>query len=234
MKKIISGITGALATTAMFLTCGAASSSAHQQGGALNWEQAVTIREHINTRHAQAELAATERKYHGRFADTWADDNAWWIQALVAGYRATGNRAYLTEAQRLWSYDTSHSWSGKCGGAIRQHPGGPQDAIANGAYAVASIMLGHNASHISAWLAGHLQAKSGLIEEQVGPDCQAEGTAPALGAEAEAVVVFNATGRHADALRVEHYVSTHPTSLNLVSEDGIFNGLYHRVTGSQP
>ncbi|HEX5851982.1 MAG TPA: glycoside hydrolase family 76 protein [Solirubrobacteraceae bacterium] len=48
--------------------------------------------------------------------ETWFDDNGWWGLAFVNAFRATGNRRYLTDAQRALRYIARAGWDSRAGG----------------------------------------------------------------------------------------------------------------------
>jgi hypothetical protein len=48
--------------------------------------------------------------------ETWFDDNGWWGLAFVEAYRATGNRRYLTDAERALRYIAAVGWDAQGGG----------------------------------------------------------------------------------------------------------------------
>ncbi len=48
--------------------------------------------------------------------ETWFDDNGWWGLAFVNAYRATGNRRWLSDAQRALSYVARAGWDPSTGG----------------------------------------------------------------------------------------------------------------------
>jgi hypothetical protein len=49
-------------------------------------------------------------------AETWFDDNGWWGVAFVNAYRATGDRRYLTDAERALRYVAAAGWDPDGGG----------------------------------------------------------------------------------------------------------------------
>jgi hypothetical protein len=51
-----------------------------------------------------------------RSTETWFDDNGWWGMAFIDAYRATGNRRYLTDAQRALTYIARAGWDPRSGG----------------------------------------------------------------------------------------------------------------------
>jgi hypothetical protein len=48
--------------------------------------------------------------------ETWFDDNGWWGVAFVNAYRATGNRRYLSDAERALRYIAAAGWDPDGGG----------------------------------------------------------------------------------------------------------------------
>jgi hypothetical protein len=48
--------------------------------------------------------------------ETWFDDNGWWGVAFMNAYRATGNRRYLTDAERALRYIAAAGWDPNGGG----------------------------------------------------------------------------------------------------------------------
>jgi hypothetical protein len=48
--------------------------------------------------------------------ETWFDDNGWWGVAFVNAYRATGNRRYLSDAERALHYIAAAGWDPDGGG----------------------------------------------------------------------------------------------------------------------
>jgi hypothetical protein len=57
--------------------------------------------------------------------ETWFDDNGWWGLAFVNAYTATGNRRYLSDAQRALAYIARAGWDAQGGGGMwwnTEHP----------------------------------------------------------------------------------------------------------------
>jgi hypothetical protein len=48
--------------------------------------------------------------------ETWFDDNGWWGVAFMNAYRATGNRRYLSDAERALRYIAAAGWDSDGGG----------------------------------------------------------------------------------------------------------------------
>jgi hypothetical protein len=84
-------------------------------------------------RHAVARFAAGAERYLNRGlrpvpgfspypgdreanTETWFDDNGWWGLGFVNAFRATGNRLYLTDAQRALHYIARVGWDPQGGG----------------------------------------------------------------------------------------------------------------------
>jgi Glycosyl hydrolase family 76 len=49
---------------------------------------------------------------------TWYDDNAWIGIAFLDGYRATGNRTYVTDAERAFAFIAAGGWDAKQSGGM--------------------------------------------------------------------------------------------------------------------
>ncbi len=67
--------------------------------------------------------------------ETWFDDNGWWGLAFVNAYRATGNRRYLSDAERALRYIATVGWDAGGGGGIwwnTEHPYKAGEALAAG------------------------------------------------------------------------------------------------------
>jgi hypothetical protein len=47
---------------------------------------------------------------------TWFDDNGWWGLGFIDAFHATGNRRYLTDAQRALTYIARAGWDPRSGG----------------------------------------------------------------------------------------------------------------------
>ncbi len=66
--------------------------------------------------------------------ETWFDDNGWWGLAFVEAYRATGNRRYLSDAERALRYIATVGWDPRSGGIWwnTDHPYKAGEALASG------------------------------------------------------------------------------------------------------
>jgi glycosyl hydrolase family 76 len=65
---------------------------------------------------------------------TWFDDNGWWGLAFVNGFRATGTRRYLADAERALRYIAAVGWDPRGGGIWwnTYHPYKAGEALASG------------------------------------------------------------------------------------------------------
>ena len=65
--------------------------------------------------------------------ETWFDDNGWWGLAFVNAYRATGDRRFLTDAERALRYIAAAGWDARSGGIWwnTTHPYKAGEAIAS-------------------------------------------------------------------------------------------------------
>ena len=70
----------------------------------------------------------------GANTQTWFDDNGWWGLAFVNAYRATGNRRWLSDAERALGYIAAAGWDRQTGGIWwnTSHPYKAGEAIAAG------------------------------------------------------------------------------------------------------
>jgi Glycosyl hydrolase family 76 len=70
-------------------------------------------------------------RYRG--AEAWFDDNGWLGIAFVQAYRATGERRYLRDAQRAFSFIAANGWDAAGGGGMwwnTDHPYHSGEALA--------------------------------------------------------------------------------------------------------
>jgi hypothetical protein len=70
-------------------------------------------------------------RYRG--AKAWFDDNGWLGVAFVQAYRATGERRYLRDAQRAFSFIAANGWDAAGGGGMwwnTEHPYHAGEALA--------------------------------------------------------------------------------------------------------
>ena len=84
--------------------------------------------------------------------DTWNDDSAWAILALVRGYLATGNTTYLTYAENVWNMAYNRGEDSTLGGGIWENQTKPSKCTLSTASFVPSGVLLYQATGNSSYL----------------------------------------------------------------------------------
>ena len=124
--------------------------SANELNDIINYSEQTGSTAYLNdipTTYANASNALNDG--NGPFLDRYNDDDGWWGLTWLNAYKLTGNKAYLTTAENIFSYIQNNGWSTACGGGVYQFNGGlgadglpaTKDAIANGLYITLAARL---------------------------------------------------------------------------------------------
>jgi hypothetical protein len=201
-------------------------------GGNCWWETAVQfwydMKQGDNER---SNLAGVWSEYGGDFQDGWTDDNAWWGITWELAYQLYGTGKYNTEANSLWSWDTTSGWDSACGGSTIQHAGGSEDDISRAALGVLASSIGNSGSaqRAAAWIFQYMQGSNAdnPAAEGLNPGtCTATGTAQ-LGGQTESWKVEQLTGGSGQTGTRAKATAEYPDS----DYNGIFNLLYLQYIG---
>jgi predicted alpha-1,6-mannanase (GH76 family) len=116
--------------------------------------------------------------------DSWNDDTAWAVIALIRGYQITGNTAFKNDAVQAWNMAYNRGWDNTYGGGIWENmynvPNGGKDGLSNWNFVFTGVMLNKatgdstyltKAEAIYAWSRANLfDTSTGRVYEGVGPN----------------------------------------------------------------
>jgi hypothetical protein len=206
------------------------------KGGNCWWESAVQLWYNMKEgTNENTEIGTIVSEYGSvsNFEDGWTDDDAWWGIAFQLGNQLYGTSSWLTEANALWTYDTtSPAWNSECGGSDIQYSGGAQNDIARATLGELAHALGKtsSANNAAAWIFSYMQgstetnAASEGLNTNSGSPCTASTQIAELGGQAESWKVDDVSPSPHNGITGTHNSATdqYPDS----DYSGVFNELY--------
>jgi len=115
--------------------------------------------------------------------DSWNDDTAWAIIALIRGYQITGDATYRDAATKAWDMAYKRGWDTTYGGGIWEDmdhvPSYGKCGLSNWPFVISGALINsatNDASYLTksqqiyAWARSNLfDTTTGLVHEQIGP-----------------------------------------------------------------
>ncbi|MFY9926392.1 MAG: glycoside hydrolase family 76 protein [Streptosporangiaceae bacterium] len=81
------------------------------------------------------------QRTHGRFLNSYYDDNAWWALAWIAAYDLTGEERYLAAARTIFTFNTGGWQAASGGGMVWHRKSGYKNAVTNELFLLLAAQL---------------------------------------------------------------------------------------------